>query len=112
MSQDAAMTTMLISASYVTALAVASTSNWTMSPLNPAIALGQITMITFDAHAGELNFSWIFLVFGWLGSLVALLLFEFGFKKAQAAVEARKLDEDFSNNPETLLYDTNEETIN
>ena len=82
LSSDAAMTTMLISASYVTSLAIAWTNNWSMSPLNPAIALGQITAITISTRANELSWAWIFLTFGWLGSLLAVLCFEMGFKKA------------------------------
>lgn len=92
LTDDAALTTMVISASYTTALALAHGRgrNWSLSPLNPAIALAEITMTTFVSGTTRMSFSWIFLVFGWLGSLLAVVAFEFGFKKAQTLVEEQQ----------------------
>ena len=60
----------------------------TISPLNPAIALAVMTMITFKGEMNtNLSWSWIYLVFGWAGSLLALALYEFGFKKAADVAE-------------------------
>lgn len=94
LTEDAALTTMIISASYTTALALAHTHNWALSPLNPAIALAEMTMTTFAGNIDSMQWSWIFLTFGWLGAVIAVLVFEFGVKKAQAIVETRAEDED------------------
>lgn len=77
---------MIISASYTTALSVAHTSNWVLSPLNPAIALAEITMSL--NKVAKMNWVWIFLTFGWLGSVLAVVLFEFVFRNAAAIVDA------------------------
>lgn len=95
---------MIISASYTTALALAHTHNWTLSPLNPAIALAEITMTTFEQGTSVMNSAWIFLVFGWVGSLLAVLAFEFGFKKAQFLIEENEAHEEAEQETESLLY--------
>lgn len=59
---------------------------WTQSPLNPAIALAEISYATFDGQIDKMSFSWIFFTFGWGGSLLAVLCFEFVFKKAQEEI--------------------------
>ena len=33
-----------------------------------------------------MNFAWIYLVFSWGGSVLAVLMYEFGFKKAQDSI--------------------------
>ena len=76
---------MIISASYTTALSVASTNNWVLSPLNPAIALAEITMSL--NKVSEMNWVWIFLTFGWLGSILAVVLFEFVFRLIHKYIE-------------------------
>jgi len=50
LSEDAAITLMIISASYGVGMSVSSvyTVWWTTSPLNPAVALAMITFATFD----------------------------------------------------------------
>jgi hypothetical protein len=83
---------MIISASYTTALSVASTSNWVLSPLNPAIALAEITMSL--NKVSEMNWVWIFLTFGWLGSILAVVLFEFVFRNAAAIVDGENSTRD------------------
>ena len=62
------------------------TGGWSISPLNPAIALATITFSTFNGNVKEMNWTWIFFTFSWLGSLLAVLMFECGFKRASAIV--------------------------
>jgi len=57
-----------------------------MSPLNPAVALAEITFATFDGNVSNMHFAWIYLTFSWGGSLLAVLTYEFGFKKFQDSV--------------------------
>jgi len=104
LTTDAALTTMVISAAYTTALALAHTHNWTLSPLNPAIALAEMTMTTFSQGTSVMNNAWIFLTFGWLGSVLAVLAFEFGFKKAQYLVEEKEVHDESESEAESLLY--------
>ena len=83
---------MMISASYTIgmALEIGDGTNWTQSPLNPAIALAEITFSTFDGQIASMNFAWIFLVFSWGGSVLAVIMYEFGFKKAQDAINVKE----------------------
>jgi glycerol uptake facilitator-like aquaporin len=89
LSNDPAITTMIISGAYVVAMWLGFVFPFrTISPLNPAIALAVITMITFHGDMNtQLSWSWIYLVFGWAGSLLAVALYEFGFKKATDVAE-------------------------
>jgi glycerol uptake facilitator-like aquaporin len=82
LSTDAAITLLIISGSYAMAMALASGygSDWSVSPLNPAIALSTITFAFFDGKS--MDWAWIYLTFSWLGSLLAVVMFEYGFKKA------------------------------
>lgn len=41
-----------------------------------------------------MDFAWVFLTFGWVGSILAVVAFEFGFKSAQSVVEERAADEE------------------
>ena len=83
---------MIISGSYSTAISLAHwAGGWTTSPLNPAISLSAISL-TFLESKPKLNrlyFSWIFLVFDWVGAFLAVIMYEKGFKKMQKAVEVR-----------------------
>lgn len=98
LSTDAAITLMIISGAYVIGMALSNPlfSDWTQSPLNPAIALAMMTMTTFSGNIGDMNWAWIFLVFSWLGSLLAVLCFEFIFKKAFNAVEKGDEEEEIA----------------
>jgi len=93
LSTDAAITLMIISGAYCVAMVLASTYAWSTSPLNPAIALAEISYATFNGDIDLLSWSWIYLTFSWLGSILAVLMFECGFKRASDIIE-RKEDED------------------
>lgn len=88
LSSDAAITLMMISASYTIGMALEAANgvNWTQSPLNPAIALAEITFATFDGNASAMNYAWIYFTFSWGGSALAVLMYECGFKRAQDAI--------------------------
>lgn len=93
LSNDAAITLMIISGSYIMAMALShpmgAKKSWTQSPLNPAIALAEMTMTTFSGNITEMQWAWIFITFDWLGALLAVFCYEFIFKKAQNSVERR-----------------------
>ena len=62
-----------------------------VSSLNPAVSLGMIVAVVFKPGYGIQNsgmsWAWIYLVFPWVGSIVAVVVYEFLFKKAQDVVE-------------------------
>lgn len=62
----------------------------TLSSQNPAIALGMITAVVFKPGYGIQNsgmtFAWIYLLFPWIGAILAVIAYEFIFKRATAVV--------------------------
>jgi glycerol uptake facilitator-like aquaporin len=93
LSNDPAITTAIIAASYLTAITLGYSSqnatSFSISPLNFAISLAQITMMTFNGNMSATSYQWIYLTFNWLGSILAVLAYELIFRKAESAVEAR-----------------------
>ena len=88
LSNDPAITTMIISASYYAALYLGySYEVSSVSPLNPAIAIGLITFQTFGGEFSDQHFTWIFFTFAFVGALIAVFLFEFVYKKSFEVVE-------------------------
>jgi len=87
LSGDPAITTLIISATYsaITYLAVAIVTV-SSTPFNPAIALGEFWAILFSGNF-ESNGLWIFMTFGYAGALLAVVLFEFVYKKAVETVD-------------------------
>ena len=110
LSQDEAITAMIISASYFVGMQLshASGGSWSQSPLNPAIALAEISFITMQGHIDTLHWSWIYLTFGWLGSLLAVLAYECGFKRMSDKIE--EIDE--HNEEAANSADKNDEAMN
>ena len=94
LSQDPAITTMIISGCYVIGMYIGFTLSLPMmvvSSLNPAVSLGMIVAVVFKPGYGIQNsgmsWAWIYLVFPWVGSIIAVIVYEFLFKKAQDVVE-------------------------
>ena len=88
MSSDPAITTLIISATYVAVISFGEQSGViTGSPYNPAASFGLFFGILFDGTIKETPGIWIFLFFAYFGSLLAIVLFEFVYKKAIAVVE-------------------------
>ena len=87
---------MIISASYVSGMALSDPmfAGWTQSPLNPAIALAMMSMTTIAGNIDTMHWAWIFITFAWIGALLAVLCFEYVFKKAFDTVEKRDDEEE------------------
>jgi glycerol uptake facilitator-like aquaporin len=96
LSQDAAITLMIISGAYCVGMALSHPFGalWTTSPLNPAIALAEMTFATFSGNIADMHWAWIFITFSWVGSLLAVLVYEFVFKKAQNIVQDEEINEE------------------
>lgn len=115
LSGDPAITTMIISATY-SALTFYSMSSGVVSgtPFNPAIAMGEFWAVLFGSdYNKELDANmWIFLFFAFGGALVAVVLFEFVYKKAMDQVQEveDKDDSDIEdNNPEAQFLQKQED---
>jgi glycerol uptake facilitator-like aquaporin len=79
---------MIISGSYVMAMALSNPgSHWSQSPLNPSVALAIMSMSTFNGQIAAMNWAWIYITFPWIGAILAVICYEYGFKKAQDVVQ-------------------------
>ena len=88
LSGDPAITTMIISATYTSLMAYSMYSGVvTGTPFNPAIGLSEFFAVTFGGQWRSGGWMPIYMTFGYAGSLLAVLLFEFVYKKAMDAVE-------------------------
>ena len=88
MSSDPAITTLIISATYVAIVSYGETSAvQTGSPYNPAAAFGIFMGMAFDGDVSKTEGVWIFLFFAYAGAMLAIVLFEFVYKKAVSVVE-------------------------
>jgi len=88
MSSDPAITTLIISATYVAVVSFGEQSSVISgSPYNPATAFGLFFGILFDGDVKDTPGVWIFLFFAYAGAVLAILLFEFVYKKAIVIVE-------------------------
>lgn len=101
---DPAITTLIISAAYYAVLGYAtSVDTVTGSPLNPAASLGLFWAITFDGDVGKTDGIYIFFIFAYLGGLLAVVLFEFVYKKAMTIVQEEEGDEEPIQEEEQLI---------
>lgn len=98
LSKDPAITTGIISASYLLALSLGYSAQvyckFSLSPLNPAIALGQVSMQMFDGEISSTHWQFVYLVFPYAGGLLAVFLYECIFKKAEEAILAEDAREE------------------
>lgn len=96
MSGDPAITTLIIATTYVAVVGFGDLSGVVSgSPYNPAAAMGLAFAIIFQGNLGTTKHTWIFLLFSYVGSILAVVLFEFIYKRAIIAVEeAEGEDED------------------
>ena len=104
MSGDTAITTLIIAATYVAVVSFGEASGvMTGSPYNPASALGLSTAILFKGDVGSTSNTWMFLIFSYIGSGLAVFLFEFVYKKAMTSVEEENAAEDEENEQHDAL---------
>lgn len=83
MSDDPAITTLIIAATYVAVVGYGESSGVvTGSPYNPASAMGLFWAILFQSDIDDTKHIWVFFIFAYLGSMLAVLLFECVYKKA------------------------------
>ena len=99
MSSDPAITTLIISATYVAVVSFSEINGVISgSPFNPATSLGLTFAIIFEGNIEYTKHIWVFLIFSYAGSLLAVFLFEYVYKKAMSAVQAVEHDYDDEHN--------------
>lgn len=104
LSDDPAITTLIISASYYAAMFLGyNTGVAALSPLNPAIATGLITFQVFEGDFSSMHFTWIYCIFGFLGSLLAVVLFEYVYKRSQEIVNEEAGDDNAEEHMTSLI---------
>lgn len=95
MSGDPAITTLIIAATYVAVVGYTESSVvMTGSPFNPAAAMGLFFAILFQGDVKTTTHTWVFLMFSYLGAILAVFLFEFVYKRAMVSVEEGEADDD------------------
>lgn len=103
MSEDPAITTLIIAATYVAVVSFSEVFGVTVasrvmtgSPFNPAAAMGLLFAILFQGDIRSTEHVWVFLIFSYIGSLLAVLLFECVYKKAMAVTVSEANQDDIS----------------
>jgi len=95
MSADPAITTLIIAATYVAVVGYGETIGvMSGSPYNPAAAMGLLWSIIFKGDLGSTDGIYVFLFFSYLGAVIAIILFEFIYKRAMTVVEHNGEDEE------------------
>jgi len=98
-SSDPALPTLIISATYVAVVTFSELNGvFSGSPFNPASSLGLTFAILFERNIEFTKHIWVFLIFSYAGSLLAVLLFEYVYKKAMSAVQAVEHEDDDERN--------------
>lgn len=92
-SNDPAITTLIIAASYMAAMLMVSGPSAYLTPLNPAVAFGAIIQQVFHGNTQGLKTIYIFLPFPLVGGAIAVFFHEFIYKKVQENImEAEEHD--------------------
>ena len=97
MSADPAITTLIIAATYTAVVGISESPLIKVtsgSPFNPAAAAGIGAAILFQGNIKNTKHTWVYLIFSYVGSLLAVFLFEFVYKKAMQNVEDPTHDSD------------------
>jgi glycerol uptake facilitator-like aquaporin len=81
LSKDPAITTLIISASYVAALLMVSGPFNVLACLNPAIGFGASMQQSYDGNGDGWSRAYIFMVMPFAGSIIAVIFFELVYKK-------------------------------
>jgi glycerol uptake facilitator-like aquaporin len=83
MSNDPAITTLIIASAYLAAMLMCSGPDDYLTPLNPAVSLGQIFQQIFHNEWKGLKRIYIYLPFPLVGGILAVLFHEFIYKRVQ-----------------------------
>lgn len=92
-SKDPAITTLIIAASYVAALTMVSGPFQVLPCLNPAIGFGASMQQAYNSESDGWQTAYVFLLMPFAGSVIAVIFFEFVYKKVfEAITESEEVD--------------------
>ena len=101
---DPAITTLIISSAYYAVVGYSfSVDTLTSSPFNPASSFGLFWAILFQADITHAKAIYLFFFFSYLGAILAVVLFEFVYKKAMTIVQEEEGDEEPIQEEEGLI---------
>ena len=86
MSNDPAITTLIIAASYLAAMLLVSGPDDYLSPLNPAVSLGLMFQQAYNGIGNGFAAIYIYLPFPLLGGLIAVAFHEYVYKRVQETI--------------------------
>lgn len=104
LSNDPAITTLIISAAYYAAIFLGiDQAERSISPLNPSVATGVSLFEIWHDDAKAVNYVWVFMSAPYLGSLLAVAIFEFAYKRSLEIVTQEVADEETGEGEEALV---------
>jgi glycerol uptake facilitator-like aquaporin len=86
-SEDPAITTLILAASYVASMLIVIGPDRYLSPLNPAVSLGIMFQQVYRGNAEGFKRIYIYLPFPLIGGLIAVFFHEFIYKRVQATIQ-------------------------
>ena len=86
-SNDPAITTLIIASSYMAAMLMVSGPDDYLTPLNPAVSFGTIMQQIFHSEGKGLAKFYVYLPFPLAGGLLAVFFHEFIYKKVQKQIQ-------------------------
>ena len=103
---DPAITTLIIASAYFAVIFYAnSVETLSSSPFNPASAAGLFWAILFQGNISQAKHCYLFFAFAYVGAILAVVLFEFVYKRAMTIVQEEEGDEEPINEEEALMGD-------
>ena len=103
---DPAITTLIIASAYFAVIFYAnSVETLSSSPFNPASAAGLFWAILFQGNIKQAKHCYLFFIFAYVGAVLAVVLFEFVYKRAMTIVQEEEGDEEPINEEEALMGD-------
>ena len=92
-SKEPTITALLISASYIAALAFASPPTKPIACLNPAMGVSVPLIWLFDGNSSGIKWIWVYAVFPFVGGFLSVLFHEFVYKKVVDTIEESEGDD-------------------
>lgn len=93
LSKDPAITTLIIAASYISALLMVSGPFDYLACLNPAVGLGASMQQAYGSNSGGWSRIYVYLVMPFAGSIAAVVFFELIYKKVHETItETEEVD--------------------
>lgn len=91
-SNDPAITTLIIAASYLSSMLMVCGPDSYVSPLNPAVSLGIMFQQAYKGSAEGFKYIYVYLPFPLLGGLCAVFFYEQVYKRVQDTIQESEGD--------------------